>query len=255
MLRNLRLARVAMALCALISLCRPISSNAATILEMSLGNALPDIQFDGTTLSTIDESNPGDQDTGVLFLGFIDLYGPDILTSTASFSMDGLTKNGQASLINNSLILQNFTGGTYSLWDDNDVLLLAGSLGDSALTGALGNSTGGLFQTTLGTATAGVLQGYVDPNSILLSMNFTSIQDTNSNTPGLRVSLLPIGPTFFFNTDLQPFTADATVDIEASAPEPTSAAMLLIASAFAFAVRLRGARYGNVRCIKPWETH
>jgi hypothetical protein len=245
MLRKLRYASLALSLCALIGFAWPASAQAATIVEMSLGDATTDIEYDNGTLHTVDDGNNvtmGEQDTGVLFLNFVDGYGPDILSAPlGSLTLSGLTPSpagpGSALLIFQSTILQNFTGGTLELWDENNNLLLSGNLGASALTGAVGNPTGGLFQTSYGSITGGALMPYVDPNSFLMSMNFTSIKTIPGGQNGLTLAAPP-PPGNFVNVDLNPFRADATVDVEADQiPEPAAAGMLLAITLCALSVR------------------
>lgn len=250
MLRNVKAILTAVAVCALCVSLSPANSFAGTILEMNLGNVGSDIQYDGSTLRTVIEvpATTGDQDTGVQFLGILDPLFADILTTNqASFTLSGLVPDGQASLILNSVIIQNFKNGIFKLYGNSgNNLLLEGTLGNSALSGSLNNTTGGLFQTTLGTATGGSLLGYIDPNSISLSMNFSGIIDTPSNTPGLRVTTLPGSPTNFFLTNLSPFKADATVDIEANVPEPGSVLLVALGSVMALAAGRRVRR--NLDC-------
>jgi len=245
MLRYPRTLFAALAVCALSAFLSPASALAGTILELNLGDVVSDIEYDGTTLRTVIE-NPataGDQDTGVQFLGFLDPLFADIFTTNqASFTLSGLVPDGQASLIVNSVIIQNFKFGTFEIYGDaGNNLLLKGNLGNSALSGSLNNTTGGLFQTTLGTATGGSLMGYIDPSSISMSMNFTAIVDTPSGLPGLRVNPLPGGPINFFLTTLSPFRADATVNIEANVPEPGSLMLVVLG----FAAGMFGLRRGN----------
>ena len=239
----------------LYSALQPAAAYAGTILEMSLGAVSPDIAFDGTTLHTIDDGNNAnaeDQDTSVLFLGpVLDPLFADILTpppNSASFSLTGLQPDGPAYMFAGSIILQNFTGGTFVLRDDANVVLLQGNLGRRALSGSYLNSTGGLFQTSFSLATGGTLMPYINSSTVQLSMNFTAIKDTGTNLPGLRVATLPPppppgppGPPFA--TVLLPFTADATVNIEATTvPETTTVMLLLVGSALGLAARRRNAR-------------
>ena len=261
MLRHLKSILTAVAVCALCVGLSPATSVAGTILEMNLGNVVNDIEYDGTTLRTTTENvaTTGDQDTGVQFLGILDPLFTDILTTNqASFTLSGLVPDGQASLIVNSVIIQNFKNGIFELYGNSgNNLLLKGNLGNSALSGSLNNTTGGLFQTTLGTATGGSLMGLIDPSSISLSMNFTAIADTPSGLPGLRVSPLPGGPINFFLTNLSPFRADATVNIEANVPEPGSVMLVFLGGAIAMATGRRFSRSfsaANLRSYKYWGT-
>jgi hypothetical protein len=216
-----------------------------TILEMSLGDATTDIRFDGTNLFTEDDAvagTTGNQNTGILFLNFLAPVHPDILTSTASFTMTGLQKQGQAILVaNTTTIVQTFNGGSFALYDDLNNLLLSGNLSTSALSGALNVSTGGLFTTSSVSVTGGSLQSYVDPTSVQVSMNFTSIERAGG-VVGLGLtpapSLLP--PLTNYLADLIPFTADSTVNAEAKAvPEPATIALLALCAGAIGAVRRR----------------
>jgi hypothetical protein len=149
-----------------------------------------------------------------------------------------------ALLINQSTIIQNFTGGTLNLWDQNNMLLLSGTLGSSALTGAVGNATGGLFQTSFGSVSAGALLPHIDPNSFLMSMNFTSIKTIPGGQTGLTLTG-PAPPGMVVGVDINPFRADATVDVEADQaviPEPTTAGLLLIIAACALSRRWKASR-------------
>jgi hypothetical protein len=100
MLRSLRIALVGITVCAFVGvICS--SAYAGTIIKLSLGDDTPaDIEFDGTTLSTIpdgDLGTTGDQNTSADFLDFLSFY-PDILPPIGSFSLNGLTASGFASL-------------------------------------------------------------------------------------------------------------------------------------------------------------
>lgn len=211
------------------------ASYAGTIIKLNLGGVSPDIAMNGGgTLGTVSDGNgatTGDQDTAVEYTSFLDPIS-DINTTTASFSLAGLQANGLPQTFG-SLVLQNFAGGTLSLYDPSNALLLSGSLGNSTLSGVIGPpGTGGLFTTTVATVTGGTLQPYILPNTLTLSMNLT---DVNGGT-GLVVR----GET------LVAFTADAFVNISGEPdpsgglPEPTSVVLTLMAAAGTFCVRRRG---------------
>jgi hypothetical protein len=201
-----------------------IAASAGTIIKLDLGEVTtPDIRFDGTTLSTLDDGNAGTtgaQDTDADFHDFLGSF-PDLLTPTASFSISGLTPSGAAATLG-PLAVQNYTGGTFQLYDPANTLLLSGSLTSSAVTGPLGSSaTGALFTTSISSVTGGQLASQILPNSLSLSMSFT---DVNGGA-GFSLSVGPVAPV------LNPFTADTTLNIAAEPiPEPAMAGLMAIGS-------------------------
>jgi hypothetical protein len=194
---------------------------AETILKLDLGNdSQADIQYDGATISTtldIFNLTPGDQNTTVDFLGFLSSITPNPMPN-ASFSLSNVAKSGSATvLVGPNLVVQEFTGGDYFIYDDNDDLLLTGMLGNSSLSGPLGPpATGALFTTTFGSVTGGSLADLIEPNSLSLSMSMTDI----NGGAGFSVT----------NDELDPFTTDVTLNMaaEQAVPEPTSAVLAML---------------------------
>ena len=127
--------------------------------------------------------------------------------------------------MNPVLVIQDFTGGTLDLYDTDNTLLLSGLLDDSTLTGPIGPpATGALFTTSFALVTGGTLKQYIDEDTLSLSMSFTEINS------GAGFSIGASAPV------LNPFTADAAVNIAADPiPEPATMVMLLLASTFALA--------------------
>jgi hypothetical protein len=209
-------------------------SFAGTIIRLGLGSDdAPDIQYNNTTnmLSTTDDGVPGtteDQNTNVDFQSFATMVAADIPTATASFSLDGLTAAPLAEVFNmGTLVLQNFTGGTFMLRDAANNEILSANLGASSITGPLGGTgTGGLFTTTFSSANPGTpLGNKIKPNSLTLSMSFTNVVSNGA----LGFALDPVGS---FN--LASFTGDVTINIGAEMiPEPMSGILLLLALAIA----------------------
>lgn len=244
MLRNLRVILSAFALGAIV-LFSCSASLAGTIIKLNLGGVGPDIGMGPPAgqpvgvLSTVDQtggvSPAGDQLTAIEYTGFLNPI-PDIGTNTASFSLNGLNSVGPANVFG-SLVIQNFTGGLFSLYDPSDVLLLQGPLVNSALTGVMGPpGTGALFTTTLGSVSGGTLAAFIAPGSVSLSMNLTNV----SGGAGFAVG--GAGPT------LQSFLADGSINISADpsglgpgVPEPATAVLVLLGgAAMAICGRRRG---------------
>ncbi len=199
---------------------------AGTIIKLGMGgDTTADIKFDGTTLSTVNDLNAvtiGDQDTGIDYQGFLSGE-TDIISPPASFSMSGLTPASPAAVIGGVLVIQDFTGGTFSLYDDTNVLLLSGTLGLSTLAGPLGPpATGALFTTSFATIIpGGLLDSQIDPTSLTLSMSLTAINGAGGFTVSGAAAPL-----------LNPFTADVTLNIAADPiPEPTTTMLLILGTA------------------------
>jgi hypothetical protein len=223
---NLRISLTSFAFCALLG---STAANGDTVLKLSLGNTGSEVAmvqnganfFVGTTSDGI-AGTTGDQNTAIDYTGFLDPVFADVTTNTASFSLAGLKRTGNPSIIGSSVIVQDFFGGTFNLYSPTNSLLLSGDLQDSTLTGVIGNNgTGSIFSTKVGTFTSGSLLPYLKADSLNVSIPLTNV----NNGLGFVVSGSPFA--------LQPFTADASVNISADpgplfAPEPGSIAMALL---------------------------
>ena len=231
MLRCVRIACVSVAIFAWLGLSCG-TTHAGTIIKLSLGSdAQADIKFDGMTLSTVDATippTPGDQNTAVDYQDFLSGM-TDIVLPDASFSMNGLTESGAASVFGSFLVIQNFTGGTFELYDTapGNALLLSGQLANSTLTGPIGApATGALFTTSFALVTGGSLAPLIDKDTLTVSMNLSSISD------GAGLKVTPVGGPAPYSLD--PFDADASVNIAADkVPEPATSALLLLGSMLA----------------------
>jgi hypothetical protein len=214
------------------------AANAGTIIKLTLGSVSPDVGYDGLSFSTVADGNPGtsgDQDTDVEFTDFLESE-PDIISPPpASFTLSGLVPDGDAFLFNSSLILQNFTGGSFTLYAPDNSVLLAGTLADSSLTGSIGQTAGALFTTSFGNVTFTSLPN-IDPDTLVLSMSLTSVTSTGGG--GFAITGLTGAPPVQTG-DLVGFTGDATVTIQAEfVPEPSSFALVAVGLAIG-ASRLR----------------
>lgn len=233
MLSCVRFLSVLVISCALVCLPSGISF-AGTIIRLGLGSDdAPDIQYSQatTTLSTADDGVAGtteDQNTNADFQGFATMVAVDIPTATASFSLDGLTAAPLAEVFNmGTLVLQNFTGGSFMLRDAANNEILSANLGASSITGPLGGTgTGGLFTTTFSSANPGTpLGNKIKLNSLTLSMSFTNVVTNGA----LGFAMNPDG-----SFQLASFTGDVTINIGGEMiPEPMSGILLLLALAIA----------------------
>jgi len=215
-------------------------TQAATIIKLNLGGVGPDVGMGAPAglpagvLGTVDQtggpSPAGDQLTDIEYTGFLNFI-PDLNTNTASFSLNGLNAVGPANVFG-TLVIQNYIGGVFSLYDPADNLLLQGPMGSSALTGVVGPpGTGALFTTVLTTVTGGSLAPLIAPGSVSLSMNMTNVNGGN----GFAVA--GGGP------QLNPFVADAAISISADpVPEPATLSLFGLVAATVIAVggRRRG---------------
>src|SRR3954468_12550780 len=199
-------------------------AQAGTIIKLNLGGVGPDVGMGAPAglpagvLGTVDQtggpSPAGDQLTDIEYTGFLNFI-PDLNTNTASFSLNGLNAVGPANVFG-TLVIQNFFGGVFSLYDPADNLLLQGPLTNSALSGVIGPpGTGALFTTTFSTITGGSLLPLIAPGSVSLSMNMTTVNGGNGFGVGGA------------GAQLSQFLADASVSISAD-PVPEPAALVLL---------------------------
>ncbi len=190
------------------------SASAETIIKIDLGSAGfdgNDVDLTGNVFSTIDDGNAstlGDQNTNVNFVGFLSGRS-DIPADVASFTIADVQISGTATILGNVLV-QPTAGGSISLWDSSNTLLLSASVGGGAIVGSLGSAaTGSFANLTVGSFTGGSLASLLNPNSFSISLAMT---DVNGGA-GLSQS----------GGELQDFTAGATANISAlQVPEPSS---------------------------------
>jgi len=237
MMPNLRTVLTSLSLCALLG---SSAAKAETALKLNLGGTGPDLAMNaGGVLGTTPDSDAGtlgDQDTAIEYTGFLDPQFADVTTNTASVTFAGLQMTGPPTIVGGAVILQDFFGGTFSLYSPTNALLLRGNLQDSTLTGVIGGTgTGSIFTTKVGTFTSGSLLPYVAPNSLNVSMALTNVV----NGLGGSGFLVSGGPF-----TLQPFSTDASANISADGgvgvPEPTSITIALLgAMGFSFIGRRR----------------
>jgi hypothetical protein len=233
MMLKLRRFLVGAAVCALIYT-NACALHAGTILKLDLGNVGPDLSMNASgVLGTADDANAGttgNQNTGIEFTGFLEPI-PDINTSVASFTLSNLAAAGPATVFS-PVVVQNFVGGTFSLYDQSNSLLLSGSLSSSSLQGTLGPpGTGAVFTTNVALVTGGFLAPFILPNTLDLSMQLTNVNG---------------GTGFSVDGILNQFSADSFVSISGDPtplgenfPEPGTLVLGSIALFAAAALRRR----------------
>lgn len=205
-----------------LSLVSVASANAVTIIQVhlgGLGNGFQEIQYVGSGLSTIndgDAATTGNQDTDVVFDNL--LSGITDIASGASFTLSGIVASG-APTTTGPVISQSTTGGTFSLYDAANTLLLSGTLGDGFMSGSETGSVGSLFTTTFGNFNGGTLLPLIPSlNTLYLSLILSNVQ--TAGAPGMDISA----------SIIQNFSANGQVSIDAelaATPEPFTLGLLL----------------------------
>ncbi len=202
------------------------STASAAVIKLSFStDSKPDFEVVHGVLSTVDDevlSTAGDQNTEVTLLdvleGLVLIEGDG-----ASFTLDNVQLQGSPVVVVNT-VLQATSGGTFSLYDQSNVLLLSGTLGNGTLSGPLGSTaTGGFLTTEFGTFTGGSLLAKLEQAGMTRSSLSISMTDV-SNGAGLQLAQ---------DGSLQSFFADATANISAheSVPEPHGYALMYSALA------------------------
>ncbi|HEX2475399.1 MAG TPA: hypothetical protein VHK01_11665 [Lacipirellulaceae bacterium] len=196
------------------------TGQAGTILKLNPGTVASNIEFNTGVLSTVDDGNAGttgEQNTAVDFQGFLGAI-PDIPPLNASVTLNGISRVGSATVFPFGLMMQNFSGGTVSIYDASNTLLLSGSLNASTLAGAVGPpGTDVLFTTTFNLITGGTLAPQIGPGSVALKMNITEVNGGAGFTVATEGSVL------------NPFTAEALLTLTGEQPVPEPATALLAA--------------------------
>jgi hypothetical protein len=214
--------------------CSAQFANAGTIIKLSLGDVTPDVEYSGGpggVLSTVDDTNggtTGEQDTAIDYVGDLSFL-TDVLTATASYTLNGVTAAGPASVMGGS-VFQLMAGGDFQLYDPANVLLLDVDLASSALTGVVGGSSGAEFSITDGVVVGGSLAPLLVADTVSFSI---ALGDING---GAGLGITPIGPPIIvpplpplIPATIDPFTADADKLIGADViPEPATAMLLVL---------------------------
>ncbi len=207
-----------------------LPAQAGTIIKLGFSSdSLPDIELVGSTISTVDDgvgATTGDQNTELTYLGVLSGE-PSIEGANASFTLDNVELSGLPTTFGTT-ILQATAGGDFSLYDQNNGLLLEGTLGSGTLSGPLGGTaTGGFLTTEFGQFTGGSLLPTLQQESRLLSSFSVSLTDVNNGAG--------FGTTG--NGQLEEFQADGTANIGAAVPEPASSVLIGIALLLGLGIR------------------
>lgn len=240
MISKLRLNFLGAAVCALIS-ANACVLHASTIIKLNLGGVGPDLSMNALgVLGTVNDgvaTTTGDQNTNVEYTSFLDPI-PDINPAFGSFTLSNLASVPPTIPVGPGVVVQNFAGGTFNLYDPSNSLLLSGLLTTSSLTGTVGPpGTGAVFTTNIASVTGGALAPFIVPNSLALSMNLTNV----NGGAGFSTTPLPRGGVV-----LDPFLADSFVNISGEPtelgggiPEPGTFVLATIALVAGTAVRRR----------------
>ncbi|HEX5471062.1 MAG TPA: hypothetical protein VFW73_04210 [Lacipirellulaceae bacterium] len=198
------------------------SSYAGTIIKLDLGNSdppSPDVQFSGGVLSTIDDGigiTTGEQNTAVLYTDFLSFLPP---IPGGSFTLHGATPAGPATSSVLGILSQNFSGGSFQIYDSANVKLLDVNMSNSTLLGGP-LPVGAFFNINNGLIVGGSLAPLIAANSVNMSMSLSGISG---------------GQLTEIDGVLQAFTANSTNNIVGlPIPEPCTVALLALCGAAAW---------------------
>jgi hypothetical protein len=207
----------------LVSLCGRAYGETVLSFTLQGGLASNDFEFSGGEFSSIIDpgvTQPNGQLTDLQFETFFDGI-PDI-GSGAVISMSGLLKTGTTVTFGN-IVTQQFSGGSFSIFDDMDNLLLGGTIASSSLVGSTAGGNATISNSDPVTFTSGSLLSLVDPNSGAFSLAMDDVR--TGGALGLRGS-----STGTMDGQLQDFSARLTGQFEAAVavPEPSSVVLLVL---------------------------
>ena len=195
------------------------------------GGIVNDVNLGLGTTDDGDVSTTGQQTTVIAYQNF---SSPLNDIPAGSVTISGITLSGAPVIAMGSpdTIFHATTGGQISLFDDNNVLLLSGDLGEQILSGPeIGGGTafasGSLFSSGFDsgiTFTGGQLLQFVDPGSGGLSINLNNIR--TNGVPGLSLSETGTLLSFTANSTGQ-ITALSSGVAVTPVPEPTSLPLLI----------------------------
>lgn len=185
-----------------------------TLDDLGSGGTNPDVGWRRGVLLTLDDgvaATSGTQNTAIDFVGA--LGGMTDISAGGSFSLTGVFANGAPSSFA-GMIVQPTQGGTISLYDDFNTLLLSADIHDGALSGSSTGTAGSFFSIDSMQITGGTLASQFLPSPAAISIAMVDV-----NTGGL-MGMRIVGSV------LDDFNATAVVDIDATVPAPASALAL-----------------------------
>jgi hypothetical protein len=215
-------------------------TRAGTLMTLHPLGSGANFDFSGGELSTLDDgstSTTGNQNAFIEYPSEASsLISAFAAQPEASFTFGDITAVSQSTTFSGSLILQNFSAGQFSVYDEGNALLLSGNLTVSAITGSIGaGDAEGLF-LAFGEITDGSMAVGLDRDSLRVKMKLPTVQG------GFSVSPMPDlpPPPVHFGT-LGAFTASAlSIEIQADVvPEPASAGLLALGALICLSVRRR----------------
>jgi hypothetical protein len=197
------------------------SAAADTIIKFGLAEVGPDVLYEDGVFFTRDDNDLttfGSQNTGLNFVGFLQGVFPDIQEG-ASMTLDGVTAVGLATTTGD-VILQQTSGGSFSIWNEANELLLAGELGEGAIAGSAAADTGSFFNTEVVNYVGGSLLALIAPSPGGISISVASVR--TGGEIGLQID---------DEGRLKNFTANGngliTGDPLAQVPEPSTVLLML----------------------------
>jgi hypothetical protein len=213
---------------------------AGTLMTLHPVGSSANFDFSGGELSTLDDgstSTSGKQNAVIEYPSeastFVSAFAAQ---PEASFTFGDIEATSQSTTFSGSLILQNFSAGQFSVYDEGNALLLSGNLTMSAITGSIGaGDAEGLF-LAFGEITGGSMAEGLDRDSLRVKMKLPTVQG------GFSVSPMPDmpPPPVHFGT-LGAFTASAlSIEILAEVvPEPTSVGLFALGALICLSVHRR----------------
>ena len=161
-------------------------------------------------------------------------------------TLAGVELLGTPTVFFETTILQETNGGTFELYNPDNDLLLAGTLGHGTLSGPIGGTaTGGFLTTEFGDFTDGLLLSVLAESQLYRSTVSVSLLTVNQGQ----------GMSLGDDELLEDFDADASANIGASIPEPAAGLLLALGALAMLVNRRRGhTAQGTLRPDTSWHS-